>query len=198
MNKGNWNIPNALSLFRLLSVPALFYLSYTGNEHAFFILWLISIATDALDGFLARTFHWQTRLGAILDSLADTFIYIVTVIGIYFLKWDSFGSYKMQAILLLGFLLLPDIVALLRFGKISSTHLYTSKIGGLLQSFFVFYLFWKGFHPLLFQVVFWWTAMAFTENMIILLSASSYPSNVKGLWWWWRRGKAEQDGEFLP
>ncbi|NPA45876.1 MAG: CDP-alcohol phosphatidyltransferase family protein [Chlorobi bacterium] len=185
MRRDVWNIPNLLSLFRLLSVPVLLYLAVKGREHDFFVLWLISVSTDALDGFLARRFGWQTRLGALLDSLADSFIYLVTVAGIYFLKWEDFGAYQMRAMLLLAFLILPDVVALLRFGKISSTHLYTSKAGGLLQTFFVFYLFWKGFHPGLFNVVFWWTALAFTENMIILISAQRYPSNVKGLWWWY-------------
>jgi CDP-diacylglycerol--glycerol-3-phosphate 3-phosphatidyltransferase len=191
--KNQWlTIPNILSMLRLLSAPVLIYLAWTGEEKWFFILWLISISTDALDGFIARTFHMQTKLGAVLDSLADTFMYVVTVLGVYWLKWDAFGPYQWQAALIPVFLLLPDLVALLKFGKIASLHLYSAKLNGILMTAFVIWLFWKGFHPLFFQVIFWWALWTSIENLVILIPAKTYPSEMKGLWWVYGPGRKER------
>ena len=66
-----FNIPNLLSLYRLLATPVLAYVAYLGEEQLFFYWFLINMFTDALDGFIARKFNMQTKLGAKLDSLAD-------------------------------------------------------------------------------------------------------------------------------
>jgi len=47
------------------------WLIVTGNLFSAFFLFLIAGFSDALDGFLARRFHWQTELGAYLDPIAD-------------------------------------------------------------------------------------------------------------------------------
>ena len=47
------------------------WLIVTGNLAYAFVLFVIAGFSDALDGFLARRFHWQTELGAYLDPIAD-------------------------------------------------------------------------------------------------------------------------------
>lgn len=65
------HIPNALTLFRLgLIVPFLMYLYYQEYTHAFYTF-IIAGFTDALDGWLARYFNWQTFFGSFVDPLAD-------------------------------------------------------------------------------------------------------------------------------
>lgn len=65
------NIPNCITLARLLSVPLIVSLILSHQLVAAFILFTIAGASDALDGFLARIFKSRTRLGAYLDPLAD-------------------------------------------------------------------------------------------------------------------------------
>lgn len=65
------NIPNALTVLRILMVPVIVILLM---QEAFFkalILLTISGITDGLDGFLARFLNQQTALGAYLDPIAD-------------------------------------------------------------------------------------------------------------------------------
>lgn len=65
------HIPNALTLFRLgLIVPFLMYLYYQEYVHAFYTF-IIAGFTDGLDGWLARSFNWQSFFGSFVDPLAD-------------------------------------------------------------------------------------------------------------------------------
>ena len=67
-------IPNQITLFRVVSVPLFLALaSFDGRVFKLFAaaLFLISALSDWLDGFLARLWKVESRLGAILDPLAD-------------------------------------------------------------------------------------------------------------------------------
>lgn len=69
-----FNLPIALTLFRLFLLPifiVLFYLPYSWAPFvAAFVFWLAAI-TDALDGYAARKLKQSTRFGAFLDPVAD-------------------------------------------------------------------------------------------------------------------------------
>lgn len=65
------NIPNALTLLRLLMVPAFIVASFRGMFLAAFVLFVTAAVTDIFDGMIARRFNQRSRLGAILDPAAD-------------------------------------------------------------------------------------------------------------------------------
>ena len=69
-----FNIPIALTLFRLCLLPVfvvIFYLPYSWTPFvAAFVFWLAAV-TDALDGYAARKLKQSTRFGAFLDPVAD-------------------------------------------------------------------------------------------------------------------------------
>jgi cardiolipin synthase (CMP-forming) len=64
-------LPNIITIGRIFTVPVMIWMIVTGNLGYAFALFVIAGASDALDGFLARRFHWQTELGAYLDPIAD-------------------------------------------------------------------------------------------------------------------------------
>ncbi|MEO5340830.1 MAG: CDP-alcohol phosphatidyltransferase family protein [Magnetococcus sp. MYC-9] len=80
------NLPNILSLLRILSVPLLIWLIL--EEHPQEALWLFVCAglTDALDGFIAKRLHMETELGRYLDPLADKFLLLSGFITLTFLE----------------------------------------------------------------------------------------------------------------
>lgn len=65
------NLPNFISLGRLLSVPATIWFIVSGHMSAAFWLFAAAGASDAIDGFIAKRFGMNTRLGYYLDPLAD-------------------------------------------------------------------------------------------------------------------------------
>jgi len=65
------NIPNTLTLARIVLVPLVIWLIVTHEMTAAFVLFLLAGVSDAADGYLAKRFQWRTELGAYLDPIAD-------------------------------------------------------------------------------------------------------------------------------
>jgi len=85
MNK-NLNIPNTLSILRLLGVPLFVYFALISKQDTLAIIVLMFAgATDYLDGKLARKWNQTSTLGAILDPAADR-IYITATLIILFIR----------------------------------------------------------------------------------------------------------------
>ena len=76
-------IPNALSFVRLLLVPVFLWLVLgpQRDELALAVL-MVSGVTDYLDGKLARSLNQTSKIGAILDPVADRFFILAVVIGL--------------------------------------------------------------------------------------------------------------------
>lgn len=64
-------VSNILSIFRLLTVPFIFYFIYRAHWRAAIVCGAIAVITDLLDGFFARRLKQHTELGYILDPVAD-------------------------------------------------------------------------------------------------------------------------------
>ncbi|MEL0047777.1 MAG: CDP-alcohol phosphatidyltransferase family protein [Gammaproteobacteria bacterium] len=67
-------LPNYLSMLRIALVVPIAWLLWRHQVMSAFWLMLLAGFTDALDGFLARRYSWQTELGSMLDPLADKFL----------------------------------------------------------------------------------------------------------------------------
>jgi cardiolipin synthase len=74
------HIPNFITLLRLLLVVPVVLCLVRERYTDALILFFIAGASDALDGFLARTFGWFSRFGAIADPLADKLLLVCTFI----------------------------------------------------------------------------------------------------------------------
>ncbi len=68
---GPINIPNILTLIRILLTPPFVILLLRGRFSYALLLFTIAGISDGLDGFLARYFNQRTMLGAYLDPVAD-------------------------------------------------------------------------------------------------------------------------------
>ncbi|WP_448587786.1 CDP-alcohol phosphatidyltransferase family protein [Thermocrinis sp.] len=105
------NVPNLISLMRLLLSPMMLLLEF---YEALSLFVLLSI-TDAIDGYIARRFKQETNLGVILDPVADK---ILLLIALYVF------TYRFHFIpsSLLFFLLIRDLLIL-----IGGLHMYLTK-----------------------------------------------------------------------
>ncbi len=64
-------LPNLLCVLRMAMVVPIGWLIVHNDYRPAMVLFFVAGFTDLLDGFLARTFGWKTRLGGILDPIAD-------------------------------------------------------------------------------------------------------------------------------
>jgi cardiolipin synthase (CMP-forming) len=187
MNKFNdksfFSIPNLLSFYRIFSFPAVVYFAFKNNELIYFILLLIDLITDVLDGFIARKFNLQTEFGARLDALADIGMYILAFLGVIIFKANELEPYLFSLLLFFTVFVIPKIISWIKFSRFPSLHLFSSKIGGYLQGFFFLYLFVFGFSQIFYYIMIIFGILSFIEQIIIVLIVKDMKSNMKGLLW---------------
>jgi len=80
------HLPNLISVLRILLVGPIIWALL--GERFELAIWLFLVAgiSDAVDGFLAKTFGWTSRLGGILDAIADKILLVSTFICLWWLQ----------------------------------------------------------------------------------------------------------------
>lgn len=71
---GGMNLPNKLTISRIVMIPlfiALFYVGFKGHYFAALAIFCVASCTDLLDGKIARKYNLVTNLGKFLDPIAD-------------------------------------------------------------------------------------------------------------------------------
>ncbi len=64
-------LPNAISILRIILIAPILIFVLNGEYALALLLFLVAGGSDGIDGYLAVRFNWQTRLGALLDPVAD-------------------------------------------------------------------------------------------------------------------------------
>jgi cardiolipin synthase len=104
------NIPNFLSLLRIILVPVIVIFLIQGLYAKALIVFVIAGLTDALDGALARFLNKQTELGSFLDPLADKILLSTSFISLAIFglipSWLAVIVISRDFIILLGLLIL--------------------------------------------------------------------------------------------
>jgi len=177
------NVPNLISLYRLLVFPVILFMALTGRENWFVVLLCISLVSDVLDGNIARYFKLQTNFGAALDNLADIFTYAMAILGLFVFKWTDIEPHVWFLYLFLSVFILSYFVSFFRFGKIPGLHLYSAVSAGYVQSIFFFVLFVFGFYTWMFYLAVGWGLLAYIEKILILIKLNDIKIGVKGLYW---------------
>ena len=70
------HIPNLITVFRILLVYPVIALLLARRFDLALGLFVLAGLSDGLDGFLAKHYHWQSRLGSYLDPLADKLLLV--------------------------------------------------------------------------------------------------------------------------
>ena len=80
------NIANWITVFRMLSVPLFVSLILYVRLDAALLVFAAAVVSDGVDGFMARVRHEKTRLGAILDPVADKLLIVSAFVCLIFVK----------------------------------------------------------------------------------------------------------------
>jgi CDP-diacylglycerol--glycerol-3-phosphate 3-phosphatidyltransferase len=126
-------IPNSLSIARILAAPLMLFAAATSRAALFWLLLLLSLASDLLDGWLARKLKAESDHGRLLDSWGDYVNFIAVPVSLTLL-WP--GTTRREApwlALAIGTFFAHTAYAWLRYRIVPAYHTWGSKsIGALL------------------------------------------------------------------
>jgi len=155
------NIPNIITLIRMLLVPVLISFLLRGNYTGALWVFMIAGVSDALDGYIAKRFNMCTRLGALLDPLADKLLLISSVIVLartgHLPVWLALTIVARDAIIVVG-----AGAFYIRSGNLDMAPSVPSKLNTFVQICLIFFLILQlaglaqvaGWFPLLFGLAF--------------------------------------------
>jgi cardiolipin synthase len=127
------NLPNALTLIRILLIPLFVNLLISKSFLGALVTFLIAGITDALDGFLARIWHQRTDFGAYLDPIADKLLLASAFVTLAILRivpsWLTVIVMSRDILIAVGFWVLT-----MTDHKPTVRPRYTSKITTVLQA----------------------------------------------------------------
>lgn len=173
--------PNFLSTTRIALMPVVLLTAMAGSRRWFLILVAASLATDALDGFLARRLNAFSDFGRKLDSAADYLTMITGLAGIALLwpeivreelPWIVAGLAAFFGVIAFGFA---------RLGHALCYHTWTAKAGmaGCALSMIPLLTGWSAvpFHLMVILLIF-----AAVEEIIISLLLPTHDGEMATMW----------------
>jgi CDP-diacylglycerol--glycerol-3-phosphate 3-phosphatidyltransferase len=136
-----WNIPNVLTMLRLILVPVFALLFIQGHRKAALVVFIVASLTDLLDGFLARKLNQITDFGKLFDPLADKLMVVTAMVC-----QAIAGVFPWAAIIVVG---AKELVMLLGglFMLSKNVVVYSNYFGKTAQVFFIASLLLSFFHP---------------------------------------------------
>ncbi len=135
-----WNIPNALTMLRLILIPVFVWLFWKVDRKAALVVFIVASLTDMLDGMLARKLNQITDFGKLFDPLADKLMVITALVcqglaGV--LPWSAIAIVACKELMMLlggAFMLSRNVVV------------YANYAGKTAQVFFIASLILSFFH----------------------------------------------------
>jgi CDP-diacylglycerol--glycerol-3-phosphate 3-phosphatidyltransferase len=175
------NLPNAISLGRLVLAPAMIVIAWHQQASLFRAVFTAAVVSDLLDGVLARILNQRTEFGAKLDSWADMATYLALFFGTCIL-WPRFIDAHL-GLLMGGFgvYTVAFSFGFLKYGRLTSYHTLGGKLTAVLMACSMILWFFGGPEwPFGTALV---VAMASgIEQIAITLVLPAWRPNVPSLW----------------
>lgn len=171
-------LPNIISVFRMFLVAPVVW-SLLQLEFGTALIWFaVAGFSDGLDGFLAKHFGWQSRLGSILDPLADKLLLVCVFCTLTWL--DLIPLWLLVAVMARDLLIvIGGVVFHYTLGRFEMEPSRISKVNTFMQIVFVL------------AVVFYEGDFAFTPWIIeatsYIVLATTALSGLDYVWTWGRR-----------
>jgi len=183
-NRAAWrHAPNALSLARIVCAPVLVLMALAGEQTIYTWVLVPALLTDAADGWIARSCGLQSKLGARLDSLGDSLIWCAGLAGLIAFQRDVLAAQRWLIGAVVAGWMLENVLAWLRYRRLSSFHTVLSKIAGVLLSVYIGVLFLFGHWNWLLCLAATASFLASAEELWLLALLPRWRADVKGVWW---------------
>ena len=171
-------LPNILTVFRFLLVPPVVMLMLKDEFMPALVLFAVAGFSDALDGFLARRYHWTSRIGGLMDPLADKLLMVSSYL--------TLGWLGLLPVWLVGLVILRDLVIVTgaiiynaRIEHIEAEPSIVSKLNTLAQILLVLSVL---FNQAFMELPAWWIDLLVYSVLVTIIW-----SGVGYVWTWGRR-----------
>ena len=141
------NVANLVTACRIALAPVLLGLAWRGQERLFLACLVVSLASDVIDGQIARRFNLASDLGTRLDSWADLLTYASVPVATWWLRPDVVSNEKTLVFTVVACYAVPLAVGFLKFGRLTTYHTTMAKVSAWLLGMAVIVMFARG--PLL-------------------------------------------------
>lgn len=132
-------LPNTITVGRMLAVPPLMWLLVHERYPEAWWLALLAGLSDALDGLLAKRFGWRTRLGGLLDPMADKLLLAAGFVGLWL--GGHVPGWLMALVLARDIVIVSGAIAWTALiGRVVATPSYLSKANTAIQIAYVLWL----------------------------------------------------------
>ena len=172
-----FTLPNAISLARLLSAPVALWVAYQGHATAYKWFFAAAVASDCLDGVLARLLKAQTVLGARLDAAADTATYLVLFLAVLRLWPDFVAAHSLMLGSALALYAANHLWSLFHFHKLPAYHTWAGKTSAVLMAAGMLLWFVSG-HGWLFTAAVIVSLVSVFEQLAITVLLPAWRSDV--------------------
>ena len=179
-------IPNCITIIRfILIIPIIGSLLCKNYQWAFYLFVLAGLS-DGLDGFLARRFKWMSKLGAMMDPLADKSLMVLTYLALGYLGdlpiWLVAIVIGRDVIIVLGAVVYRKVI---EEPEYSAT--FISKLNTVVQlAMVVFVLFNRVYNLIPERVI---------EICMYVVASTTISSFLDYVWLWGRRAYLVKRGK---
>lgn len=175
------HLPNIITILRiLLVIPIMLLLA---ARQFTLVLWLFALAalSDGLDGYLARRYHWQSWLGALLDPLADKVMLIVVYL---LLGWLSLLPWWLVVLVILRdvVILVGAVAYRLRCGELHMSPSAISKANTVMQMLLGLLVIIVASGPAF--------PAYLLQGLMVVVTITTLWSGLSYVWHWSRRAQA--------
>ena len=178
--KENINVPNFLSLSRVLFIPLLLFFVHNEMRLAFLIAYLLVASTDFFDGKIARKFNQCTQLGKVLDSYCDLILYLSTAYFIYILYPEQIIPVLPLLYVLIGVIILSLIVSFIKIRKVVMMHTLLLKLPSALLFVYVLFSYFYS-TPIALGIIICVYMLGFIESIIIFIKYGDVNPDSKSM-----------------
>jgi len=173
------DIPNLISVVRILLVGPVVWLLLEQRFVSALTLFVIAGLSDALDGYLAKRNGWESRLGSVLDPLADKLLMVCTYLALGWLA--LLPAWLVAAVIARDLIIVGGAVYYhVRIAHVEMAPTLISKANTLFQILLVFVVMVARIHALPVWLV---------ETLVGVVLATTLASGLSYIWIWSRRAR---------
>ena len=179
----NFNIADWFSFYRIFAAPFLIIIIFLDERELFTWLLLISYATEAIDGFIARKLKITSPRGSQLDSMGDQLTLFTGFMGLLMFEFDFIKANYQWILIPFILYFVQMLIAFIKYGKATAFHTYLAKISAVTQAVFILWLLFFGPVYWLFYAMIIIGTIETIEEILLIFLYPQWVAGVKGYPW---------------